>query len=75
MIFLLVFDKYSCKKLSVKSADATLIASTLSEFKNFAIELFKDEKLWINLRNNLISKRGTYNWSIVAKQLTNQINV
>ena len=37
MIFLFVLDKYSCKKLSVKSADATLIASILSEFKNFAL--------------------------------------
>ena len=33
MIFLLIFDRYSCKKLSVKSADATLIASILSELK------------------------------------------
>ena len=39
IIFLSIFDKYSCRKLSVKSAEATFIASIPSEFKNFALSI------------------------------------
>ena len=37
IILLLIFDKNSCKKLSVRSAEATFIASTLREYKNLAL--------------------------------------
>tara|TARA_A100001011_G_scaffold353151_1_gene394466 strand:- start:3074 stop:4057 length:984 start_codon:yes stop_codon:yes gene_type:complete len=64
-----------CLSERVEHGITGFIAKNTNEFKNFAIELFKDENLWISLRNNLISKRGHYNWTKVAKQLTNQINV
>ena len=39
-----------------------LIAKNSKEFSNFIIELFNNDKLWLDLRNNLISKRGKNSW-------------
>ncbi len=39
-----------------------LIAKNSKEFSNFIIELFNNNKLWLDLRNNLILKRGKNSW-------------
>ena len=50
-----------------------LIAKNVNEFAQYTIDIFQDQKLWITLRNNLIKKRASKQWDIVAKDLINKI--
>lgn len=43
------------------------IAKNHKEFAEYTIELFKNDKLWLEIRNNLINLRGSNNWNNVAK--------
>ena len=49
------------------------IAKNTNEFAKYTIEIFQDQKLWATLRKNLIKKRASKQWSIVAKDLINKI--
>ena len=46
-----------------------LIAKNTNEFAQYSIEIFQDLKLWKSLRENLIKKRSSKQWNIVAKNL------
>ena len=46
-----------------------LIAKNTNEFAQYTIEIFQDLKLWKSLRENLIKKRSSKQWNIVAKNL------
>ncbi len=49
------------------------IAKNENEFSYYALKIFKDDKLWRELRSNLISLRGKKNWNESAKILLNNI--
>jgi len=49
------------------------IAKNTKEFAHYTIEIFQDQKLWKTLRNNLIKKRASKQWDVVAKDLINKI--
>jgi glycosyltransferase involved in cell wall biosynthesis len=49
------------------------IAKNTNEFAQYTIEIFQDQKLWTTLRKNLIKKRASKQWNIVAKDLINKI--
>ncbi|MEE2769639.1 MAG: glycosyltransferase [Pseudomonadota bacterium] len=43
------------------------IAKNKEEFAKYAIDLFKDNSLWLELRNNLLNMRGRHTWEKSAK--------
>ena len=49
------------------------IAKTPEEFADYTLKIFNDENLWKDLRNNLITLRGTKKWDKVAFNLLSQI--
>ena len=49
------------------------IAKNYEEFAYYTLKLFNDDKLWKNLRHNLIKLRGSKKWSNVAINMLNQI--
>lgn len=49
------------------------IAKNEKEFANFTLEIFKNDNLWIELRSNLNSLRGSRNWKNCAYTLLNNI--
>ena len=49
------------------------VAKNYEEFAYHTLKLFNDDKLWKNLRHNLIKLRGSKKWSNVAINMLNQI--
>ena len=49
------------------------VAKNYEEFAYYTLSLFNDDKLWKNLRHNLIKLRGSKKWSNVATKMLNQI--
>jgi len=49
------------------------VAKNYEEFAYHTLKLFNDDKLWKNLRHNLIKLRGSKKWSKVAINMLNQI--
>lgn len=49
------------------------VAKNYEEFAYYTLKLFNDDKLWKNLRHNLIKLRGSKKWSNVAINMLNQI--
>ena len=49
------------------------VANNYEEFAYYTLKLFNDDKLWKNLRHNLIKLRGSKKWSNVAINMLNQI--
>jgi glycosyltransferase involved in cell wall biosynthesis len=47
----------------VDHGNTGFIAKNEDEFASFTIELFKNNKLWSDIRLNLIKLRGSYTWS------------
>ena len=58
----------------VKHGVTGFIAKNYEEFAYYTLNIFNDELLWKNLRNNLIKMRGTKKWHSVAINLLNQIH-
>lgn len=50
-----------------------LVAKNKNEFVDFVIELFKNDKLWLSLRSNLIKLRNSRTWDCCAKELLKNI--
>ena len=50
-----------------------LIAKNKNEFSNYILELFKNDKLWTQLRNNLILRRGSNSWKKATNKFFNTI--
>ncbi len=50
------------------------VAKNENEFKDYILELFNNNELWNNFRNNLIQSRGRNNWRNVANTFIKQIN-
>ncbi len=50
------------------------IAKNEHDFANYILKLFKDDKLWNSLRENLIKKRKINTWKIVAEALLRQVS-
>ena len=49
------------------------IAQNDKQFANYTIELFKNDKLWNDIRSNLIKLRGSKNWEVSAKKFIESI--
>ena len=49
------------------------IAKDVYQFAQYALELFKNDELWSNMRNNLLDLRGTKVWSKSVKQLIEKV--
>ena len=49
------------------------IAKNNTEFCDYTIQLYKDNKIWQNIRNNLINLRGKSLWSNVARDFLSKI--
>ena len=47
----------------VNHGNTGFVAQNMDEFAHFTIELFKNNKLWSDIRLNLIKLRGSYTWS------------
>ena len=62
-----------CLNERVEHGKTGYIANNKDEFANYTLELFKNDNLWNSMRNNLIKQRNMKTWSLVAKNLLNQI--
>ena len=49
------------------------IANSEKEFASYTMELFDDNNLWMQIRNNLFSLRGSQKWEKSAETLINII--
>ena len=49
------------------------IAKNNNEFSQYALNVFKDDKLWNDLRLNLLNLRGKKTWEKCAKTLIDNI--
>ena len=52
-----------------------LIAKNMSQFGDYILDIFYDDKLWSSLRNNLLSKRGRKSWLNASKDFLNIIQI
>jgi glycosyltransferase involved in cell wall biosynthesis len=50
-----------------------LVAKNKKEFVDHIIELFKNDKLWLSLRLNLMKLRNSRTWDYCAKELLKKI--
>ena len=62
-----------CLSERVMHGKTGFIAKNKSEFSDYTIQLFNDDRLWMNLRNNLIRIRGENNWIKIANTFISQI--
>ena len=62
-----------CLAERVNHGKTGFIAKNKKEFGDYTIQLFNDDKLWANLRNNLIKIRGENNWLKIANTFISQI--
>ena len=51
------------------------IAKNEKEFANFSLDLFKNNEIFNNIRNNLIKIRGNNNWTKVSNNLIKELYV
>ena len=49
------------------------IAKNRHEFRDYVIELYENDNLWIEMRNNLIKKRSNNSWNKVSIDLVNKV--
>ena len=49
------------------------IANNQNEFANYTLNLFNNDNLWKKIRNNLIERKNSTTWKMVAKELVKQI--
>ena len=49
------------------------IAKNNNEFRDYTIQLYKNNKIWQNIRSNLINMRGKSLWSNVARDFLSKI--
>ena len=49
------------------------IADNQNDFANYGLNLFNNDNLWKKIRNNLIKRKNSRTWEIVAKELVKQI--
>lgn len=57
----------------VVHGETGFIAKNINEFSQYTIDLFKDDKLWGNLRSNLLNIRGEKTWKKCAQSLLDNI--
>ena len=62
-----------CLAERVHHGETGFIAKNKKEFSDYTIQLFNDDKLWMNLRKNLIKIRGENNWFKIANTFISQI--
>ena len=58
-----------CLSERVDHEKTGFIAKNENEFVNYTIELFKNDKLWNQMRSNLIKLRGSVNWTNATNSL------
>ena len=49
------------------------IAKNNNEFAEYTIELFNNENLWLEMKNNLLKLRGENNWNNTAIDLLSKV--
>ena len=62
-----------CLSERVEDGKTGFIARDEKEFAKYTLELFANDSLWKEMRNNLINIRGKKNWLKVAENLIKQI--
>ena len=63
-----------CLSERVDHEKTGFIAKNENEFVNYTIELFKNDKLWNQMRSDLIKLRGSVNWINATNNLLNIIS-
>ena len=58
-----------CLSERVEHGKTGFIANNENEFSNYVIELFKNDRLWNQMRSNLIKLRGSVNWTKATNNL------
>ena len=58
-----------CLSERVEHEKTGFIANNENEFSNYVIELFKNDRLWNQMRSNLIKLRGSVNWTKATNNL------
>ena len=58
-----------CLSERVEHEKTGFIAKNENEFSNYVIELFKNDRLWNQMRSNLIRLRGSVNWTKATNNL------
>ena len=64
---------YGCLSERVIDGKTGYIAKDEKEFADLTLKLFKDNNLWLTMRNYLIKHRSESNWQKVASDLIKQI--
>ena len=49
------------------------VANNQNDFANYTLNLFNNDNLWKKIRNNLIERKNSTTWKMVAKELVKQI--
>ena len=49
------------------------VANNQNDFANYTLNLFNNDNLWKKIRNNLIERKNSKTWKMVAKELVKQI--
>ena len=62
-----------CLSERVEHEKTGFIANNQKDFAYYTNNLFNDENLWKKIRNNLIKKKNSTTWELVAKELVKQI--
>ena len=57
----------------VENGKTGFVTKDEKEFAKCTLELFTNDNLWNEMRNNLITNRGKNNWLYVAKKLISQL--
>ena len=50
------------------------VANNQNDFANYTLNLFNNDNLWKKIRNNLMKRKNSTTWKIVAKELVKQIS-
>lgn len=62
-----------CLSERVEHGVTGFIAKNRHEFRDYVIELYENDNLWIEMRNNLIKKRSNNSWNKVSIDLVNKV--
>ena len=62
-----------CLSERVQHGVTGFVAKNSKEFASYTLDLFSDDSLWNEIRNNMLKIRGKKNWIFVANELISQL--
>ncbi len=62
-----------CLKERVEHEKTGFVAKNIDEFADYTLQLFNDEILWNNIKNNLLQLRGSKKWKYITNQFLKNI--